>query len=231
MKFQVLDLGLSEYLDALTWQKELHAKVVNLELDAALIFCRHFPVITLGRKASEASLKASKDEITGRRIKLFYVDRGGDVTYHGPGQLTVYPIINLRNFKQDLHWYLRTLESLVIACLRDFGLSAGRKEGLTGVWIADAKIAAIGVAVRQWVTYHGVTINVKKNDLDNFGLIHPCGMDIQVSSLEDFLKKEINIRDVQSSLLDKFNRMFKVGNITLGGRDGESSFAGVGGRD
>ena len=207
MKLKVIDLGLADYFQVWSLQKDILAKVINNELRAALILCRHPPVITSGRKVSAASFKAASSEIFAKGIKLYNIERGGDVTYHGPGQLTVYPIINLCYFKKDIHWFLRELESLVISSLGDFNLRCQRREGLTGVWLKNKKIASIGIAIRHWVTYHGLSINIKKDDLANFNLIRPCGMDIEITSLEDVLGRDVNIEEVKSGLLDRFNKI------------------------
>ena len=205
MDLKIIDLGLADYFQVWNLQKDILAKVINNDLNAALILCRHPPVITSGRKVPAASFKAASGEILAKGIKLYNIERGGDVTYHGPGQLTVYPIINLHYFKKDIHWFLKELESLVILTLDNFNLRCRRREGLTGVWLRNKKIASIGIAIRHWVTYHGLSINIKKDDLANFNLIRPCGMDIKVTSLEDALDRDINIEEVKSRLLDRFN--------------------------
>jgi len=214
MKLKVIDLGLAEYLSAWNKQKDILSEVISNDLAAALILCQHYPVITLGRNASRGSFKFSFEEIYAKGLKLYNIERGGDVTYHGPGQLTVYPIINLHYFKKDIHWFLRKLESLVISTLGDFNLRCVRKEGLTGVWINQEKVSSIGIAIKHWVTYHGLSINIKRDDLANFNLIRPCGMDIKVTSLEDALGKDVNMAEVKSSLLGRFNDFFK--NSQLG---------------
>lgn len=208
MKLKVVDLGLAEYLSAWNKQKDILSEVISNDLAAALILCQHYPVITLGRNASRGSFKFSFEEIYAKGLKLYNIERGGDVTYHGPGQLTVYPIINLHYFKKDIHWFLRKLESLVISTLGDFNLRCVRKEGLTGVWINREKVSSIGIAIKHWVTYHGLSINIKRDDLINFSLIRPCGMDIKVTSLEDALGKDVSIAEVKSSFLGRFNDFF-----------------------
>jgi len=208
MELKVIDLGLAEYLPAWNKQKDILCEVISNDLAAALILCQHYPVITLGRSASRVSLKFTFEEIYAKGLKLYNIERGGDVTYHGPGQLTVYPIINLHYFKKDINWFLRKLESLVISALGDFNLRCVNKEGLTGVWINQEKITSIGIAIKHWVTYHGLSINIKRDDLVNFNLIRPCGMDIKVTSLEDVLGKDISIAEVKSSLLGRFQDFF-----------------------
>jgi len=204
MKLEVIDLGLVDYLEAWDVQKDTLAKVINNDLDSALILCRHYPVVTLGRAASRKSLRLGEELIREKGIKLYNIERGGDATYHGPGQLTVYPVLNLGYFKKDIHWFLRELESLIISSLADLNLPVSRVEGFTGAWIGNKKIASIGIAIKHWVTYHGLSINIKKDDLANFGLIRPCGMDIKVTSLEEELGRQVNVEEVKSSLLNRF---------------------------
>ncbi|MDP2941302.1 MAG: lipoyl(octanoyl) transferase LipB, partial [Candidatus Omnitrophota bacterium] len=144
MKIEIFDLGLAPYKEAWDFQKTVFARVKAGEIPSALILCRHLPVITLGRRADEKNILADKDELTGKKIELFRVERGGDVTYHGPGQLTVYPIFNLKYFKKDIHWFLRYLENITVEFLSSFGVKAEVRPGLTGVWVGQEKIASIG---------------------------------------------------------------------------------------
>jgi len=208
MDLKIIDLGLVDYLEAWDIQKDTLAKVINNDLDSALILCRHYPVVTLGRGASQESLRFGNEWIRARGVKLYNVERGGDATYHGPGQLTVYPLLNLGYFKKDIHWFLRELESLIISSLADLNLPVSRVEGFTGAWIGNKKIASIGIAIKHWVTYHGLSINIKKDDLANFGLIRPCGMDIKVTSLEEELGRQVSVEEARSSLLNKFSGRF-----------------------
>ena len=138
----------------------------------------------------------SQEELGQKKIKLIKVERGGDITYHGPGQLTVYPIFNLALLRKDIHLFIRNLEITAINTLKHFSINACQREGLTGVWVNNKKISSIGVAIRQWITYHGITINIKNNDLTNFSLIRPCGMDIMMQSVEGTLGKSVEIDEV-----------------------------------
>ena len=140
-----------------------------------LLLCEHPPVITLGRGTKPSSLPLDIESLRRRGIEVFEVERGGDVTYHGPGQLVGYPIFHLGQHKQDLHWYLRQLEEVLIVALREFGIAAERNVGYTGVWTGGRKIASIGVHAKQWVTWHGFALNVT-TDLSAFDLIVPCGI-------------------------------------------------------
>ena len=200
MKFKSFDLGLVDYDYALSKQKELFVEVYNGKLDSALITCRHNPVITMGRRGACANIRVSEDELKNKGIALQKTERGGDVTYHGPGQLVAYPIVNLSYFKRDIHFFLRGLEKKAISFLKFFGVRAEVRPGLTGVWWGEQKIASIGIAIRKWIAYHGLAINVKRDDLENFSLIRPCGMDITMTSLESVLGRFVSIEEASEVL-------------------------------
>jgi lipoate-protein ligase B len=175
-KLLVCDLGRRRYGDVLALQRALAAQRLDGELaDDVLLFVEHEPVVTLGRSTEAASLPLAPAEIARRGTEVFEVERGGDVTWHGPGQLVGYPILDLRTHREDLHWYLRTLEDVLIDALESLGIPADRLPGRTGVWTAGRKIASIGVHAKRWVTYHGFALNVT-NALDGFELIVPCGL-------------------------------------------------------
>jgi lipoyl(octanoyl) transferase len=140
-----------------------------------LLLLEHTPVVTLGRSAKAQNLVASPALLAARGVELFEAERGGDVTFHGPGQLVGYPIVNLRGHKQDLHWYLRQVEAVLISALEKIGIVSERSKGRTGVWTSDRKIASIGVHARDWVTWHGFALNVS-TDLSYFDLMVPCGL-------------------------------------------------------
>jgi lipoate-protein ligase B len=179
-------------------------------LESALIICQHYPVVTLGRRASRENILLSDDQLRAQGIELHVVDRGGDVTYHGPGQLTAYPIFNLNLLRRDVHFFLRQLEEVAINTLSDFNVRACRLPGLTGAWVDNQKIASIGIAVRHWITYHGLSINVQESDVDNFYLIRPCGMDIEVTALERKMREPISTEEVKPRLLEHFKRIFAL---------------------
>ncbi|MDO8662768.1 MAG: lipoyl(octanoyl) transferase LipB [Candidatus Omnitrophota bacterium] len=201
MNLKIIDPGLVDFDTAWQKQKELFAEVKSGRLKHALLICRHNPVITIGRSGLKANILAKEIELDRKKIAVYEVERGGDVTYHGPGQLTVYPILNLNYLKKDIHWFLRYLEGLIIFGLKDFGIGGERKEGLTGVWVGKRKIASIGIAVRNWISFHGFSINIKRDDLINFSLIRPCGMDIMVTSVESETGKETNVEQVKKSFI------------------------------
>jgi lipoyl(octanoyl) transferase len=157
-------------------QRELRRRRIEGELDEdVLLLVEHPPVITLGRGTRPSSLPIAPAELERRGVEVFEIERGGDVTFHGPGQLVGYPILDLRGHRQDLHWYLRSLEDVLIQALGALDIEADRNPGLTGVWTAGRKIASIGIHVKQWVTLHGFALNVT-TDLDPFDLIVPCGI-------------------------------------------------------
>ena len=210
MDFRVFNLGVVDFKKALQFQKEIFQEIKNNYFNSALVLCQHYPVITMGRQGSAENIKVSSFELRNRGIHMYEIERGGDVTYHGPGQLTVYPIFNLNYLKKDIRLFLRQLEGLIIDLLSDFGIKGLRHKGLTGVWIDKKKVASIGIAIRNWITFHGLSINIKKDDLDNFSLIKPCGMDIEMTSLETILGRNIEIRQIKEIFTHKFKNTFLI---------------------
>ncbi len=173
---RVEDLGLRSYGEALEIQRELRRRRIAGELaEDVLLLVEHPPVVTLGRGTQASSLPLAPAELERRGVEVVEVERGGDVTLHAPGQLVGYPILDLRRHREDLHWYLRSLEDVLIQALGTLGIEADRNPGRTGVWTAGRKIASIGIHVKQWVTLHGFALNVT-TDLDLFDLIVPCGI-------------------------------------------------------
>jgi lipoyl(octanoyl) transferase len=168
--------GRVPYTEAHALQLALREERIAGRLDQdVLLLLEHEPTVTLGRGTRASSLPLSPDELARRGLTVVEVERGGDVTWHGPGQLVGYPILDLNQHRPDLHWYLRQLEEGLIVALASFGIQAIRNPGLTGVWTSGRKIASLGVHVRRWVTTHGFALNVM-NELDDFGLIVPCGI-------------------------------------------------------
>ncbi|MBW4636826.1 MAG: lipoyl(octanoyl) transferase LipB [Gloeocapsa sp. UFS-A4-WI-NPMV-4B04] len=199
--------GLVSYQSALDWQRVLlQERVKNPSLDDVLILLEHSPVYTLGQGASLEFLKFDIDKTT---FNVHRVERGGEVTYHCPGQLVGYPILNLQYYFKDLHWYLRQLEEVLIRVLAVYGLKGDRLPGLTGVWLEGRKVAAIGIKVSRWITMHGFALNVCP-DLTGFEQIVPCGIsDKTVGSLAQWIP-EINIDDVRSKVALAFASVFDV---------------------
>jgi len=199
-----LDLGRAAYEPTLRLQERLREQVKAAPRERAyLILVEHDPpVITLGRGADAAHVTASRERLAREGVEVHESVRGGDVTYHGPGQLVGYPIIRLDLHGRDVHRYLRDLEEVLIRVLARFGIDGTRAEGMTGVWVGAEKVAAIGVAIRRWVTWHGVAINVDTN-LDRFDLIVPCGIrGRRVTSLGRLLGRPITVAEVKPHLVE-----------------------------
>ena len=223
-EFRLLDLGIIDYSKAFDLQKRIVREVISGEAPNTLITCEHPHVITLSRHSKKENILVSDLELLRWGVGIYYADRGGDVTYHGPGQIVLYPIFDLRQDKKDLHLYLRKLEQVVIDVLRDnFGLNAYRKKDMTGVWVGPYKVASIGIGVRHWVTYHGLTLNVKV-DKKFFSMIKPCGMDVKMASLNDFFDDEVSFESVKEMLIGSIKEIF--GFRSIGGHEnGKSLFA------
>jgi lipoyl(octanoyl) transferase len=175
-RLAVADLGRRPYAEVLQLQRALcRQRMAGERLDDLLLLVEHDPVVTLGRGTKPGSLPLSPTALAQRGVPVVEVERGGDVTYHGPGQLVGYPVLHLGEHREDLHWYLRQLEAVIITALAELGVPAERNPGLTGVWTRGRKIASIGIHVKQWVTFHGFALNVS-TDLRAFDLIVPCGI-------------------------------------------------------
>ena len=202
-------LGRVPYADALELQAELVKQRRAGEVPDTLLLLEHPHVITLGSGSHEEHVLVTAEERAARGIDLFETGRGGDVTYHGPGQLVGYPIFDLKPDRQDLHRYLRDIEEALIGVLADFGIEGTRKEGLTGVWAGDRKLAAIGVRVSSgWITSHGFALNVG-TDLSFFGTIVPCGIrDHAVGSLSGELGREVALEEAEASAVRWFEQTF-----------------------
>lgn len=199
--------GLKPYLDVLVWQRQLlQQRIENSDLEDVIILVEHPPVYTLGQGADPNFLKFDLDK---SEYNVHRVERGGEVTYHCPGQLVGYPILNLRRYRQDLHWYLRQLEQVLIDVLASYGLVGERISGLTGVWVEGKKVAAIGIKVSRWVTMHGFALNVCP-DMTGFEKIVPCGIkDKKVGSLAEWIP-DIDCLAVRPRVAECFAKVFGV---------------------
>ena len=198
------------YRDALALQQELVAERQANRLPDTLLLLQHLHVVTLGASARQqrTNVLASPRELADRAVELHEAPRGGDVTYHGPGQLVGYPILDLRPDRCDVHRYVRDLESVLIGAARAFGITAERCAGLTGVWAGNDKLAAIGVRLSRWVTSHGFALNVD-TDLDYFKLIRPCGIHGRgVTSLAELTGRPLSVADVEPLLVREFGSVF-----------------------
>ena|ERR1700722_17759103 len=175
MQVRVIQLGTIPYLEALALQRSAAAARLAGTIPDVLLLCEHPPVVTLGRSTKASNLTTTPAALAARGVEVHEVERGGDVTFHGPGQLVGYPILDLTGHRKDLHWYLRQLERVLISALSRFDIPAEQRPGLTGVWTNGRKIASIGVHARSWVTWHGFALNVT-TDLSYFDLMVPCGI-------------------------------------------------------
>ena len=199
----ILDLGRMSYNSAWDIQKEYHKKVVLGKEPDTLIIVEHEPVYTLGKNTNDNHLLQSASE----EIQVFRIERGGDITFHGPGQIVVYPILDLNRFVKSVSWYMRTLEKIIIDTLSDFEIKAELKDGLTGVWVGDEKIGAQGVRISRWVTMHGLALNVN-TDLRYFDGIIPCGIfDYGVTSMEKLMGRKQDINKVKNAIIKYFNNI------------------------
>lgn len=233
-KVNVIDLGMIDYQQAWDYQDKLFKEVIASKLANRdgpldeqkatanyLLFCEHPHVYTLGKSGSEQNLLLDEDGLKEKNASYYKINRGGDITYHGPGQLVCYPILDLDNFFEDIHKYLRLLEEAIINTLAQFGIDGGRIDKLTGVWIDHdekagsqslnpRKICAMGVRSSRWVTMHGLALNVNTN-LEYFGNIVPCGIDDKaVTSMEKELLRELKMKEVQEVLKNQIARLFEM---------------------
>ena len=224
VKFE--DLGLIDFIKCWDYQEELFSGIINIKsknrkentdnpTNNHLLFCEHPHVYTLGKSGDEKNLLVNEKHLKSRGVTFHRINRGGDITYHGPGQIVGYPILDLENFFTDIHKYLRFLEEAVILTLSDYGLTAEWSEGETGVWF-DAgtpnarKICALGVKNSRWVSMHGFAFNVN-SDLSYFGNIVPCGIiDKKVTSLQKELGKEMEMKEVKNKLKAHLIRLFEI---------------------
>jgi lipoyl(octanoyl) transferase len=218
-----VDLGLIPYAEAYALQKRVVSARKLGAIEDVLLFCEHPPVITQGRNGKREHLLASENVLRQKGVEFYETSRGGDVTYHGPGQIVAYPILNLAAIRRDVVWYVRQLEEAMIRATAEFGIEAGREEGKTGVWVSAAaprsgerqvasgareKLAAIGVHISRWVTSHGLAYNVS-TDLRNFELIVPCGIaDRKATSLEKLLGRRVELKEVKPRLATHLGDVF-----------------------
>jgi len=220
----VHDIGLIDYQEAWDFQEELFKATVDLKISNRkgsiekrtsnhLLFCEHPHVYTLGKSGKASHLLLNEKELHDKNAVFYKINRGGDITYHGPGQIVVYPILDLEQFFTDIHKYMRLLEETVIRTIAAYGLKGGRIDGMTGVWLdagttKERKICALGVKASRWVTMHGIGFNVN-TDLDYFSNIVPCGIeDKAVTSMKKELGSALNMDEVKSILLQELKESF-----------------------
>ena len=200
----ILDLGLSDYNDTWKLQKKLQSKRILGEIEDHLLLVEHPPVFTLGKNASKQHIINNLDDVS-----IIQTDRGGNITFHGPGQLVGYPILDLNHYKRSITWYMRELEQLVIDVLGDYDIKASRKKGLTGTWVKDKKIAALGVRISKWVTMHGFSLNINP-DLNFYKHIIPCGIkEYGVTSMAKIMGNEVpSMDEIKTKMTKRFTKNF-----------------------
>ncbi|MEI8012048.1 MAG: lipoyl(octanoyl) transferase LipB [Candidatus Omnitrophota bacterium] len=209
---RVVRWGMIDYEDALQRQKKLVAEVAG-GAPSVLVLCEHPATITLGRKASEANIFLSRQDLRQKGILCLSVDRGGDVTLHAPGQLIAYPIIDLKVFGRDIKMCLQKMEQASVDFLNDFGIVARCQAGASyrGVWVGPYKIASMGIGISRWITYHGIGLNIT-TDLALFQLIRPCGMNVRMTSLQELTGHYLPMDEAANNFADHFVRVFNGKN-------------------
>ena len=207
---RVMRLGLIDYGAAYSIQKEVVAKRLRQKVPDTLILLEHEPVLTIGRGGKLHNVLISEEKRLKEDISLYEIDRGGDVTYHGPGQLVGYPILDLNGHGRDIHRFIRLLEEVIIRTLVEYAVEAYRVGGLTGVWVGQKKVASIGVGVRRWVSFHGFSLNVAP-DMRYFAFINPCGLESgEMTSMEELLGHKLRVGDVEEKVVRNFSEVFQV---------------------
>lgn len=208
-KIIIEDWSLIPFREAWSRQEEYVREIQKGNRPSTLILCEHPPVLTIGREGGEHNVKVSGEFLSAMNIETIPINRGGDITAHNPGQLIGYPLFHLSQFKEDLHWFLREIEEIIIQVLEEYGIKSGRVEGKTGVWIeGERKICAIGLHCSRWVTSHGFALNVN-NDLSLFDVIIPCGIpDKSVTSISKELGKYIDMDELKEKCRNRFFSKF-----------------------
>lgn len=209
-KFKVLNLGLTDYKEALNIQLNLVQKRIDGLIPDVLILLEHPPTITIGRSGSLSNLLVSEDYLIHKGIHFEQISRGGDITFHGPGQIVGYPIMDLNYLEKDIHKYLRSLEYLIIDTLKTYNINSSGFKGITGVWTNGKKIASIGVGVRRWITYHGFALNVN-NNLEYFNMIIPCGLNkVRMTNIiSETDNHDISIQQANEVIIESFAKIYE----------------------
>ena len=210
VKCRVLDLGLVDYEKAYDLQKKLHKFRREGKIDDLLILLEHEPVVTIGRAGKKDNILVSEEFLENEGIRVFEIDRGGDVTLHCPGQLVGYPILDLKLHGENIHRYLRNLEEVIIRLLKVYGVDAQRIENFRGVWVGEKKVASIGIGIKGWVTFHGFALNINP-DLSYFSFIRPCGFEGRiVTSLSEILGRAVEPAGLRRHLIEQFGKVFNL---------------------
>ncbi len=206
----VWELGLVEYDKAYQLQRKLHRQRLMEEIPDVLLLLEHPPTITIGKSGCIENVLVSREALSKQGISLFFIDRGGDATYHGPGQIVGYPIVDLKQRGKDIRRFVHDIEEVIIRTMADFSIKASRDETHPGVWVDGDELAAIGLAVRRWVSMHGFAINVNA-DLEHFFLINPCGFsNRKATSMIKLLGHKVSMKEVTGSLISHFSEVFGV---------------------
>jgi len=205
--YNILDLGMSRYEDTWNLQKQIQSQRISGQIEDHLLLVEHFPVYTLGKNSPKEHLLVQESE----SVSIIQTDRGGKITFHGPGQLVGYPILDLNQYKKSVSWYMRELEQLIIDVLKEYDINASRKKGLTGTWVGDKKIAALGVRISKWVTMHGFSLNINP-DLKYYQGIIPCGIsEYGVTSMAKILGENVpSMMEIKETLVKHFISKFSV---------------------
>ena len=213
----IIDLGLVNYEEAYSVQRDMVMRRKLKEIDDSLIVAEHNAVITIGRsgvRGKKDNLLVDEDVLDEYGIKVLAVDRGGDITLHAPGQLVIYPIVDLKERIKDLHLYMRSLEESIIECMAHFGIKALRDPKRTGVWVApNQKIASVGIASVDWITYHGLSLNVNV-DLEYFAMIRLCGFkDVAAISMKEILRRKVDMEEVKYEMIKNLSSRLNINNV------------------
>lgn len=210
VKCRVLNLGLVSYEKAYYLQRKLHKFRREGRIDDVLILLEHEPVVTIGRGGKRDNILVSDELLQSKGIRVFEIDRGGDVTLHCPGQLVGYPILDLKIYGKNIHRYLRNLEEVIIRSLKVYGINGQRIENHTGVWVGGRKVASIGIGIKGWVTFHGFALNIN-SDLSYFSLIRPCGFESRtVTSVSEILGRSVEPKNFRYQLIEQFGKVFSL---------------------
>lgn len=206
----VLMLGQEEYMAMLQLQEDLNQACRENRIPDTILFLQHYPCYTTGRKGGSDHILVNKNCLQEEGITVYETDRGGDITYHGPGQLVCYPILNLKHYGKDVHHYARLLEAAMIATLAAFDIQARSREGYPGVWVGPQKIGFMGITINQWVTMHGISLNVCP-DMQYFSQIIPCGLkNVTVTSMAELLRRPVSVEEASKQMRCSMQEIFDI---------------------
>ena len=209
----IVDLGKKDFKEIWDLQKNIHEKRLEGKIEDTLLLVEHYPVITIGKSGKEANLLIPFKLLEKKGIAYYHIERGGDITYHGPGQIVGYPIFNIKEGLVGIKPFIKRLEDIIIATLSAFNIMGMKKEKMIGVWTEKGKICSLGIAVKRWVSFHGFALNVN-TDLKNFDLIVPCGIkNVIMTSIKDILNEEVPMDEVKKHLIKNFGIGFKKNSV------------------